>query len=86
MHIIIYTKTGCPWGIEALEYLKANNLSFEERNMTEHEEFRKEAEAKSGVFKCPTFDIDGVILADSSAKELDEYLERTSKITTYNEV
>lgn len=74
MHIIVYTKTGCPWGSEALKYLKNKGLSFEERNMTENDNFKQEAIQKSGVFKCPTFDIDGVILPDSSAEELDKYL------------
>lgn len=74
MNIIIYTKTGCPWGLEALDFLKTHDLPFEERNMTENESFKEEAIKKSGVFKCPTFDIDGHILADSSAKELEEYL------------
>lgn len=78
MHIIIYTKTGCPWGIEALAYLRKNKLSFEERNMTENESFKEEALRKSGVFKCPTFDIDGVILGDSSAEELDTFLKENN--------
>lgn len=74
MNIIVYTKTGCPWGTETLNFLKEHDLPFEERNMTENEEYKKEALAKSGIFKCPTIDIDGHILADSSAKELEEYL------------
>ncbi len=80
MKIIVYTKTGCPWGIETLEFLKSKNLPFEERNMTENEEYKKEASEKSGVFKCPTIDIDGDILTDSSAEELKVYLQSKNLI------
>jgi hypothetical protein len=42
--------------------------------MTEHEEFKQEAIAKSGISVCPTLDIDGDILADSDAKQVEDYL------------
>lgn len=74
MNILVYTKTGCPWGKQVVDFLNAKNLPFEERNMTEHEEFKKEAIEKSGIFKCPTLDIDGHILADSDAKAVESYL------------
>lgn len=72
--IILYTKTGCPWGVEVINFLKSKNVPFEERNMTENEKYKEEAIAKSGQFKCPTLDIDGHILADSDAKQVEEYL------------
>lgn len=75
MHIIVYTKTGCPWGIDAVRYLKEKGLSYEERNMSLNEAYKKEAIEKSGVFKCPTFDVDGTILGDSSAEELDTFIK-----------
>lgn len=75
MNIIVFTKTGCPWGAQVLDFLKSKNLSFEERNMTLNETFKKEAIEKSGIFKCPTIDIDGHILADSDAKQLEDYLK-----------
>lgn len=74
MSIIIYTKTGCPWSAQVMEYLKRNNLPFEERNMTEHPEFRKEAEEKTGQSKSPTLDIDGVMLPNVGVQEVAEAL------------
>lgn len=73
--IIVYTKTGCPWGIEVIDFLTKNGVAFEERNMTVSEAYKQEAILKSGQYKCPTLDIDGHILADSDAKQVGEYLK-----------
>lgn len=73
-HIILYTKTGCPWGIQVVQFLQSKHIPFEERNMTEHDEYRLEALAKTGQSKCPTLDIEGHMLPDSDAKQVEEYL------------
>lgn len=74
MNIIVYTKTGCPWGVEVLNFLKSKNIPFEEREMFGNPSFKDECIQKSGQWKCPTIDIDGHILPDSDAKQLEEYL------------
>ncbi len=78
--IILYTKTRCPWGIEVVDFLKSHSIPFEERNMTENEKYKEEAILKSGQFKCPTLDIDGHILADSDAKQVEEYLKTIGRL------
>ena len=70
MNIIVYTKTGCPWATEVMEYLKKNNLSFEERDIIKNPEYKKEVEEKSGQSKSPTLDIDGVIVPDAGVEEV----------------
>ena len=42
--------------------------------MTEVESYRLEAIDKSGQWKCPTLDIEGHILPDSDAKQVEQYL------------
>ncbi len=79
MNIIVYTKTGCPWGIDVLHFLSSHNIPFEERNMTENETYKTEAIEKSGMCKCPTLDIDGHILADSDVETVQAYLESLKK-------
>lgn len=74
-NIIVYTKTGCPWRTQVLSFLEKKGIVFEERNMTENEEYRKEAIEKSGISVCPTLDINGYILADSDAAQVEEYLK-----------
>ncbi len=72
--IIVYTKTGCGWGIEVIEFLEENKIPFEERDMYENDEYRLEAIKKTGQWKCPTLDIDGHMLKNSDAEEVEEYL------------
>lgn len=71
MKIIVYTKTNCPWCIGVIDFLNENNIDFEERNVTENEEYRKEMESKSGQTKAPTLDIDGEITPDSDKEEVE---------------
>lgn len=73
--MIVYTKTGCPWCIDAVNFLKENNISFEERNVTDSPEYMEEMVKKSGQSKAPTFDVDGAILPDFSAEEIESYLK-----------
>jgi glutaredoxin 3 len=80
-HIILYTKTGCPWGTQAIDFLDGKYIPFEERNMTENDAYRLEAIDKSGQWKCPTLDIEGHILADSDAKQIETYLVSIGVLT-----
>lgn len=74
-HIIVYTKTGCPWCIGVTDFLNENKVSFEERNVTENEEYFIEMQAKSGQSKAPTLDIDGDIIADSDKEAVEQELK-----------
>lgn len=73
--IIVYTKTGCPWGQDVLNFLTKTKLQFEEKEMLSNEANKEECIKKTGQWKCPTLDIDGHFLPDSDAKQLEEYLE-----------
>lgn len=80
MKIIMYTKTGCPWCEGAMEFLHRENVKFEERNVTLNLKYMKEMEEKSGQSKAPTLDIDGEILPDFSADEIETYLREKGAI------
>lgn len=75
MSLIIYTKTGCPWCIDALNYLNENKISYEEREVRSNPEFMKELEEKSGQSKAPTLDLDGEILVDTDVQAIDLFLK-----------
>lgn len=75
MSLIIYTKTGCPWCIAALNYLNEKKITYEEREVRSNPEFRKELEEKSGQSKAPTIDLDGEILADTDAEAIEIFLK-----------
>jgi thioredoxin reductase (NADPH) len=74
MNIIIYTKTGCPWCIGALTYLREEGIPFEERNVTENQTFFDEMIAKSNQSKAPTLDIEGEIFGDVGKEEIEVIL------------
>ncbi|MBI1754668.1 hypothetical protein HYR65_00090 [Candidatus Azambacteria bacterium] len=59
-----------------MDFLTKRGIVFEERNMLEHPEYQKEALDKSGQWKSPTLDIDGHILPDSDAVQVEEYLDK----------
>lgn len=75
MSLIIYTKTGCGWCAEALQFLRDNNVAYEERNVFVNEEYVKELEEKSGQTKTPTLDLDGKILANTDATAIGAWLK-----------
>ncbi len=76
MNIIIYTKTGCPWCQDVLELLTKYKIQFEERNCTSNEIYFKELVELSSQTLTPTLIIDGVLLADSDAAAVEDYLKK----------
>lgn len=75
MHIILYTKTGCPWCNGVRDLLIDAGVSFEEREVLGNPDYFKEMREKSGQDKAPTLDIDGEILADSDAETVAAFLK-----------
>jgi len=74
MNLIVYTKGGCPWTAGVVKLLKEKNVPFEERDVVENENYFKELVEKSNQTLTPTLDINGVILPDSDARQVKEYL------------
>ncbi len=81
MSLIIYTKTGCPWCSDALDFLKLSNVQFEEREVYGNPEYMKELEEKSGQTKAPTIDFNGEILADTDARAIEVFLKERGVLT-----
>lgn len=75
-NIILYTKTGCPWCAEVLNFLNEQGVAYEEREVTSNEAYFDEMRQKSGQDKTPTLDIDGEILADSDKEAVEQYLKQ----------
>ncbi len=60
--VIVYSTSTCPWCIKAKEFLKQNNIEFEDKNTAEDEAARNEMVEKSGQMGVPVLDIDGTII------------------------
>ncbi|MFA6889055.1 MAG: glutaredoxin domain-containing protein [Candidatus Woesearchaeota archaeon] len=62
MPVIVYSTSACPWCVKVKEFLKQNNVTFEDRNVGEDAESLQEMEEKSGQRGVPVIDVNGVII------------------------
>ncbi|MEI6042579.1 MAG: glutaredoxin domain-containing protein [bacterium] len=62
MKIMIYSTPSCTFCVMAKDFLKANNIPFEEFNVAADLEKRKEMIEKTGQMGVPVIDIDGSVL------------------------
>lgn len=70
MNILVYTKTNCPWAIEAITFLEEKGIAFEERDILQNPEFRAEVENATAQNKSPTLNIDGVWVCDAGVEDI----------------
>lgn len=73
--VTVYTTTVCPWCHKAKEFLKENNIPFEEKNVGEDAEARNDMIEKSGQLGVPVIDIDGEIIVGFNRDRIAELLE-----------
>ena len=72
----IFIKPGCPWCIEATQWLKNNGYEFDEVNVLADSDAFDEMQRLSGQTKTPTMVMeDGLLLADFGVDELVPFLE-----------
>lgn len=74
--LIVYTKTGCPWCKDALDFLRVKKIQFEEREVLSNKIYFEELVKKSGQTKTPTFDLNGEILADTDSEAVELWLTK----------
>lgn len=51
--LLLYTKTGCPFCVRVKEFATENDISYEEKNVYEEEEFMGELLEKGGKRQIP---------------------------------
>ena len=59
---IVYSTQACPWCRVAKEFLKENNVEFENKDVAEDDAARAELLQKTGQMGVPVLDIDGTII------------------------
>ena len=79
MTITVWTKIGCGWcrGVTAL--LRRRGLPFEERVVTWNRARMAELVRKSGQSLAPVVEIDGHLLVDTDAGEVERYLNAVAR-------
>jgi glutaredoxin 3 len=73
--VIVYSTSTCPWCDRAKEFLKQNNVEFEERNAQLNPDYANELQEKSGGVGVPVLDIDGTIIIGFNEKKIREVLK-----------
>ena len=72
--ITAYVKTQCGWSNGVRAVLKKYDLTYTEKDIIQNPAFRWEMEQKSGQPLSPCVEVNGVMVADISGEELEQYL------------
>ncbi|HEY4780573.1 MAG TPA: glutaredoxin [Chthoniobacterales bacterium] len=72
--IVAYLKTQCGWSNGVRAVLRKYSLPYQEKDIIQNPAFRWEMEQKSGQPLSPCIEINGVMLADISGEEVEQYL------------
>jgi glutaredoxin-like YruB-family protein len=60
--IKVYTTNACPWCVKVKNYLKSENIEFQELNVQDNMEAREEMIKKSKQMGVPVLDINNIII------------------------
>lgn len=71
--IRLFVKSGCPWCDEAIEWLDQRGIRYELLDVLRNVAARQEMLDLTGQTKAPSIDVDGHILADFGADELETW-------------
>jgi glutaredoxin 3 len=74
--IRLFVKPGCPWCDEAIEWLTGHGISFQMLDVIRDSAARAEMHELTGQSKAPSIDVDGEILADFGADELEVWWKK----------
>jgi len=72
--IKVYSTDTCPWCHKAKDWLKENNIEFEDINVEEDQEAAKEMAEKSGQRGVPVIMVDDEIIIGFNEEKLRELL------------
>jgi glutaredoxin len=81
MKIKAYLKPSCGWSQGVRAVMRKHSLPFEDIDIINNRENYAEMVAKSGQPLSPCVEIDGVMLADISGEEVENYLLANQLIT-----
>lgn len=74
--IRLFIKPGCPWCHEAIDWLDERGIRYEVLDVIRNAAARAEMLELTGQTKAPSIDVDGHVLADFGADELEAWWSR----------
>ncbi len=72
----LYLKSGCPWCVEAEDYLRDHGIAYGSVDVLEDPKAYDELKRLTGQTKAPTMRWGNEILADFGTEELDAFLRK----------
>lgn len=73
MNVRLFIKPGCPWCDEATDWLDSHGVRYEVLDVINDRKARAEMHELTGQTKAPSIEVDGHILADFGADELEAW-------------
>ena len=70
----VYSTSTCPWCIRAKEFLKENNIEFQNLDVSGNQSAADEMMAKTGQMGVPVLDIDGEIIVGFDKEKISQLL------------
>ena len=74
-NVIVYSTPTCPFCVRAKQFLKDNNIQFEDIDVSENHEKAQEMIKKSGQMGVPVLEIDGAIVVGFDKDKIKEALD-----------
>jgi len=69
----LFVKPGCPWCDEAIEWLDRRGVAYQLLDVIRNADARAEMHELTGQTRAPSIEVDGHILADFGADELEAW-------------
>jgi len=85
MEIVAYLKPTCGWSNGVRAILKKYNLTYTDKDIINDPANYEEMVRKSGQPLSPCVEVDGVMLADVSGEEVENYLLSNNLVEASNE-
>ena len=73
-NVVVYSTPTCPFCVRAKQYLKDNNIQFEDIDVSENEEKAQEMIKKSGQMGVPVIEIGGKFIVGFDKDKIKEAL------------
>ena len=70
----VYSTPTCPYCIRTKQFLKDNNITFEDIDVSNNQQAAEEMVQKSGQMGVPVLDIDGEIIAGFDKERIKQAL------------
>ena len=73
-NVRVYSTPTCPWCIRTKQFLKDNNIAFEDIDVSSNQQAAEEIIQKSGQMGVPVLDIDGQVIVGFDKERIKQAL------------